>query len=515
MAFGSVAVVSQDPAVSRPRSRSRIHSEVMEGEFGGETFKADDGRHHTRQQRSRESLKPHQQRQAIDSVNDQQQRGNSASKLPQVVSSIQKSATLSHLSSSTSTLSTESSTLPSILPPRRIDSVPSPVRANSIPSPSTPHRNNSTIPRPLSSASMRSTQSTDHKGGSSSSRTDSGFYSFVLEDEVDLSELQLAPTRQEIPRPLSASGVRVWKPTQQTAQANAGAVRASMGSGQVDRQLMRLLAENQAFMASQQQQQQQQQAVLGKMSMKPHHLPPLAHPPPMHPPPPVPIGTFQRRRTGSGGSNSSIPVADSVKTAPNEAFAQKFTGGNYSFLSSEPARQRLFQNGMKGRTPTPPPIPPPSPASLSALDLPDIVCLYMATAWGCTHLDPTALKVKKAKAPRQRSRSNSTRTTSPHPSDDFSDEDITPRRSRRSSSVDQDPSASFRSFVAHLVKVTATPSPLVAVSLMYLDRLRQRRPEAALGKGAEMRVFLAAMVVANKMFDDARYTSKFGPMLLE
>ncbi|KAJ3118433.1 hypothetical protein HDU96_001600 [Phlyctochytrium bullatum] len=155
-----------------------------------------------------------------------------------------------------------------------------------------------------------------------------------------------------------------------------------------------------------------------------------------------------------------------------------------------------------------------SAPSLVAWELPDVVSLYMATAWSCPHLDPTARIVGAAmggagaaaaeEAPEgeeDAKRSGSSR----------------PRRGRSASTSSAStaaqaqqatPSEAFRRFVSHLVSITATPSPLVAVSLLYLDRLRKRRPEAILGKGAEGRVFLAAMVVANKMFDDARYTSK-------
>ncbi|KAJ3117820.1 hypothetical protein HDU96_005407 [Phlyctochytrium bullatum] len=78
-----------------------------------------------------------------------------------------------------------------------------------------------------------------------------------------------------------------------------------------------------------------------------------------------------------------------------------------------------------------------------------------------------------------------------------------------STSWNHSPPPPLRPFITHVIQTVAAPSSLVHIALLYLSRLRSRHPTAILGAdGGAARVFLAALVAANKMFDDARYTNR-------
>ncbi|KAJ3200853.1 hypothetical protein HDU67_001761, partial [Dinochytrium kinnereticum] len=377
----------------------------------------------------------------------------------------------------------------------------------------------SDLARPASRSSMGSS-GTRREGGrrvsGTGARTDSGFYSVgegfgdagygeagafecVEEEVVEVVEVARRHTTPAETRQVDGKGS--GRGYQQQEQMGNGS-----RTGHADRQLKKLLAENRVHLTPQQQLQ------------------------PLHPLQTRPLSSASTLSFGSTGSVASGPRNSAMPNAQASDSGLRPSTQKQQLKQNRISRHQYYLAPTVSVAPLPMPlhvVPPPRPLpTLAALDLPDIVSLYMATAWGCTYLDPTLTRIQEARrGGRQRSRTRGSErfdfgagdgVSSGSDDDDDEEDDALPLHYRRHGGFEKakrrggagDAAKAFRSFVGHLVGVTVTPSPLVAVSLMYLDRLRRRRPDARLGRGAEGRLFLAGMVVANKMFDDARYTSR-------
>ncbi|KAJ3413364.1 hypothetical protein HDV05_008146 [Chytridiales sp. JEL 0842] len=66
----------------------------------------------------------------------------------------------------------------------------------------------------------------------------------------------------------------------------------------------------------------------------------------------------------------------------------------------------------------------------------------------------------------------------------------------------------FTQFVSTLLQTTATPPEFVYIALWILEMLRGQYKSVTLASGSEIRLFVTALMVADKVHDDNRYTSK-------
>ncbi len=69
-------------------------------------------------------------------------------------------------------------------------------------------------------------------------------------------------------------------------------------------------------------------------------------------------------------------------------------------------------------------------------------------------------------------------------------------------------SSHFTSFVFYLLHTTQISYPIVLIALRYLDRLRSFFPSITPQKGSEYRLFVSALIIANKLYDDTRMPNK-------
>ncbi|PWN53110.1 hypothetical protein IE53DRAFT_213407 [Violaceomyces palustris] len=70
------------------------------------------------------------------------------------------------------------------------------------------------------------------------------------------------------------------------------------------------------------------------------------------------------------------------------------------------------------------------------------------------------------------------------------------------------PTPRFKTFVRDMLNTTQVSNSVVILALMYIHRLKSKHPELRGQEGSEFRLFVTALMLANKFLDDHTYTNK-------
>ncbi|KND00543.1 uncharacterized protein SPPG_04851 [Spizellomyces punctatus DAOM BR117] len=65
----------------------------------------------------------------------------------------------------------------------------------------------------------------------------------------------------------------------------------------------------------------------------------------------------------------------------------------------------------------------------------------------------------------------------------------------------------FQSFIMHILQATNVEAPVLLMALWFLKRLRAANPLVKAAEGSEYRLFATALLLANKVMDDHRFTN--------
>ncbi|TPX71241.1 hypothetical protein SpCBS45565_g01214 [Spizellomyces sp. 'palustris'] len=73
--------------------------------------------------------------------------------------------------------------------------------------------------------------------------------------------------------------------------------------------------------------------------------------------------------------------------------------------------------------------------------------------------------------------------------------------------VEQRDLPTFQSFIMHILQATNVEAPVLLMALWFLKRLRAANPLVKAAEGSEYRLFATALLLANKVMDDHRFTN--------